>query len=109
MQTTYKQVQIPRNMKLFLRVVTLIAQTQGHQQNKEVQLAQTQRSFIQQHHTCFKNNINITAVNSFTLSESALFLVIQCHTANLQAPTPVNSYTQPEPDSLHSPMSDYQT
>jgi hypothetical protein len=29
----YKQVQIPRNVKLFLRVVTLIAQTQGYQQN----------------------------------------------------------------------------
>jgi hypothetical protein len=39
LQTTYNQLQIPRNVKLFIRVVTLIAQTQGSQQNKQVQLA----------------------------------------------------------------------
>jgi hypothetical protein len=73
-QPTYKRVQIPRNVKLFIRVVTLIAQTQGSQQNKQVQLAQTQTTFVQQHHTCFTNNSNDTAVNSFTLPEnSAVF------------------------------------
>jgi hypothetical protein len=74
MQTTFKQVQIPRNVKLFIHMVTLIAQTQGSQQNKQVQLAQTQRSNFQPHHTCFTNNINDTAVNSFTWPENnALF------------------------------------
>jgi hypothetical protein len=73
-QTTYKQVQIPRNVKLFIRMVTLIAQTQGFQQNKQVQLAQTQRSNFQPHHTCFTNHNNDTAMNSFTLPEnSAVF------------------------------------
>jgi hypothetical protein len=46
MQTTYKQAQIPRNVKLIIRVVTLIVQTQGYQQNKQVQLAQTQKRFF---------------------------------------------------------------
>jgi hypothetical protein len=44
MHTTYKLVQIPRNVKLFIRVVTLKAQTQGHQPNKQVQMFQTQRN-----------------------------------------------------------------
>jgi hypothetical protein len=46
MQTTYKQVQIHRNVKLFINVVTLIAQTEGSQQNKQVQLTHTQTNNV---------------------------------------------------------------
>jgi hypothetical protein len=87
MQTTYKQVQIPRNVKLFIRVVNLIAQTQGYQQNKQVQLAQTQRNNFQRHHTRFTNTNNDTAVNISTCPENRALLVAQCLTPILQTPT----------------------
>jgi hypothetical protein len=87
-KTTYQQMQIPRNVKIFMRVVTLIAQTQGSQQTKQVQLAQTQRNNFQRHHTRFTYTNIGTAVNIFTMPDKSAPLVAPCLAPNLQKPTP---------------------
>jgi hypothetical protein len=67
----------------------LIAQTQGFQQNKQVQLAQTQRINFQQHHMRFTNNNNATAVNNFTWPENS---------AVFSSPVPYSQPTNTHPE-----------